>query len=152
METTPINFATIWWVVTAALVAAELLTGSIYLLMFALGTAAGALAAHAGLGINAQMAIIILVDVVATTALFWWRKRAPKTQDNANPNLHLDIGAVIQVDDWQTDGTAQVQYRGTQWTAQFAESRNIPQAGLHRIREVAGSRLIVEAHQEPSHG
>lgn len=152
METADINFTTVWLVCTAALVALELLTGSFYLLMFALGTAAGALAAHAELDINAQMAIIILVDVIATTALFWWRKNAPKTQDNANPNLHLDIGATIQVDSWQADGTAQVHYRGTQWTAQFAQSHNIPQAGLHRICEVDGSRLIVEAHKEPTHG
>lgn len=146
------DFATIWWIVTAALVAAELLTGSFYLLMFALGTASGALAAHAGLGINAQTTIIILVDAAATVALFWWRKSTPQKKDTTNPNLHLDIGEIIQVDKWQADGTAQVQYRGAPWTVQFHEPRDLPQTGLHRIREVTGNRLIVEQYKDISHG
>ena len=38
----------LWWLTVGALVAAELATGTFYLLMLALGAAAGAMAAHAG--------------------------------------------------------------------------------------------------------
>ena len=61
--------STWWWIATAALVAAELATGTFYLLMLAVGTAASALAAHAGLGWNAQLivgsAIKLLTDANA---------------------------------------------------------------------------------------
>lgn len=147
------NYATIWWVIAAALVAVELLTGSIYLLMLALGAAAGALAAHAALDLNTQIFIAIAVDVIATGALFWWRKNAPQKQDTANPNLHLDIGETVQVHQWQADGTAQVQYRGAPWTVQIASANSsAPQAGPHRVREVAGNRLIVEEYKDNTHG
>jgi len=42
------NNPTIWWLVAGALVALELTTGTFYLLMLALGAAAGAVVAHAG--------------------------------------------------------------------------------------------------------
>ena len=42
------EYSTIWWLVAGALVIAELLTGSFYLLMLALGAIVGALCAHAG--------------------------------------------------------------------------------------------------------
>ena len=43
------NSANIWWVAAGLMVAAELATGSFYLLMVAFGMVAGALAAHLGL-------------------------------------------------------------------------------------------------------
>ncbi len=138
------DYATFWWVITAALVAAELLTGSFYLLMLALGAVTAALVAHADLSLNTQIFAAILVDIVTTTALFLRRKHEHKSLDTADPNLHLDIGETIQVDNWQADGTAQVQYRGAPWTVQLAQSIKMPQAGSYRVREVNGNRLIVE--------
>ena len=65
------NPATLWWLATGALVAAELATGTFYLLMVALGCAAGALAAHAGLATTPQLATAALVGaVLAIVALF----------------------------------------------------------------------------------
>ncbi|HEU6455220.1 MAG TPA: NfeD family protein, partial [Roseateles sp.] len=40
--------ATTWWIAAGVLVAIELGTGTIYLLMLAVGAVAGALAAHLG--------------------------------------------------------------------------------------------------------
>jgi membrane protein implicated in regulation of membrane protease activity len=42
------SMSTLWWIAAGAMVAAELATGTFYLLMIALGLAAGAVAAHAG--------------------------------------------------------------------------------------------------------
>ena len=42
-----LSLSTWWWIVAGVLVAAELATGTFYLLMVAIGCAAGALAAHA---------------------------------------------------------------------------------------------------------
>jgi hypothetical protein len=46
------SWSTWWWIATGALVAAELVTGTFYLLMLALGTAVAALVGMAGLGIG----------------------------------------------------------------------------------------------------
>ena len=55
------NAPTWWWLITGALVAAELATGTFYLLMLAVGTAAAAVAAHLGLGPNAQLVVGALI-------------------------------------------------------------------------------------------
>ena len=49
------NWATLWWIATGVLVAAELATGTFYLLMLAIGTPAGAQGAHARLYPSTQM-------------------------------------------------------------------------------------------------
>ncbi|MBC7547724.1 MAG: NfeD family protein, partial [Polaromonas sp.] len=46
------NESGIWWLLAGGVVIAELLTGTFYLLMMAIGLVAGALAAHAGLGLT----------------------------------------------------------------------------------------------------
>src|SRR6188474_2810479 len=53
--------ATWWWVATGVLVAAELATGTFYLLMMAIGTAAAALSAHAGAGFTGQLVAAALI-------------------------------------------------------------------------------------------
>mgnify|MGYP006147005675 CR=1 FL=1 len=49
--------STLWWLLAGAVVALELFTGTFYLLMLALGMAAGALAAHAGAGLAVQLVV-----------------------------------------------------------------------------------------------
>jgi membrane protein implicated in regulation of membrane protease activity len=138
--------ATFWWIAAAALVIAELLTGTIYLLAVAVGGVAGALAAHAGLGLTAQ--IVIAAAVGTATTLFWHfsktrQRRASVAPANANADVNQDIGAQVQVDTWNTDGTAQVSYRGAQWTVLAAQGAAMA-SGQHRVKEVVGNRLVVE--------
>ena len=64
------NDTSIWWLVTGALVAAELLSGTFYLLMLAIGAAAAALSAHLGLGLNGQIVTAALVGAVGYGATF----------------------------------------------------------------------------------
>ena len=53
--------STIWWLAAGAVVVAELLTGTFYLLMVAIGLVAAALAAHLGLPITAQIVAAAVV-------------------------------------------------------------------------------------------
>jgi membrane protein implicated in regulation of membrane protease activity len=55
----------------------------------------------------------------------------------------MDIGATVQVDAWNTDGTGFVKYRGAKWTVSLIAGAT-PSPGPHRIVEVVGSRLVVE--------
>ena len=49
--------STIWWIIAGAIVAAELVTGTFYLLMLAIGMAAAAIAAHLGAGMTVQLLV-----------------------------------------------------------------------------------------------
>ena len=136
--------STVWWLLTGAAVAVELVTGTFYLLMLAIGLAAGALAAHVGAGMAAQLVTAALVGGGAVAALYVVRQRRPATPGaGANPDVNLDVGETVLVEAWQPDGTAQVRYRGASWTVAHSPGA-APAAGLHRVREVVGNRLIVE--------
>jgi membrane protein implicated in regulation of membrane protease activity len=137
--------ATLWWILAGVLVAAELTTGSFYLLMLALGAAAGALAAHLGLGLTAQVVVAALAGGLSTLGWYLRRRRlavdGPDVQ--ANRNVNLDVGESVQVAQWDEQGRTQVQYRGANWSARFAGAGN-PQPGPHRITALHGNQLELD--------
>ena len=137
--------STAWWLATGALVAAELATGTFYLLMLALGAAAGAVAAHLGLSANLQIATAAVLGGGAVVA--WHLRRtsgAPKRPAGENPDVNLDIGGTVHVAHWHADGTARVQYRGAGWDVRFAGS-GTPSAGDFVIQAVDGNRLVLDS-------
>jgi len=135
---------TIWWLAAGVLVAAELATGTFYLLMLALGAGAGALAAHAGLALTGQMAAAALLGGGAVAVWYQRRRRQPAALPaSTNPDVNLDVGALVQVPQWQPDGTARIQYRGSTWDVRHTGG-GVPVAGPHVIRAVEGNRLLLE--------
>lgn len=134
--------STTWWIVAGVLVAAELGTGTFYLLMLALGAAAGALAAHAGLGGSAQAVAAAIVGGGAVTAWHLLRDRRREVPTAANPDVNLDVGERVHVATWNADGTARVTYRGAAWAARHAGSES-PQPGDHLIQEVRHNELLL---------
>ena len=136
------NTSTLWWLATGALVAAELATGTFYLLMLALGAAAAAVAAHLGLGSSAQL---ICAAIVGGGAVAVWHLKRDKTVEPTETNraINLDIGSPVQVPHWGSDGTARVHFRGADWDARFAGG-GVPQPGEHVIRSIDGSRLLLD--------
>ena len=136
--------STIWWLLAGGAVAAELFTGTFYLLMVALGLAAGALAAHGGLGLTGQLVAAAVVGagaVAVWTALRW--RNASSLPAGARRDVNLDIGEVVQVAAWEADGTAHVQYRGARWTA-IPRAGLTPEPGPHRVTELVGNRLVLD--------
>lgn len=135
---------TVWWVLAGAAVAVELATGTFYLLMVAIGLAAAALGAHVGLSITVQ---ILLAAGFGGGAVVAWhtlgRRRGAALPSGLSRDLNLDIGEVVTVEAWLEDGTAQVRYRGAQWTV-VARPGNPPTLGAHRIAEVVGNKLLVD--------
>ena len=59
--------------------------------------------------------------------------------------LQLDHegGELLQIDEWNADGTASVKYRGAQWTV-IHRPGNPPTPGSYRVAELVGSRLLVD--------
>jgi membrane protein implicated in regulation of membrane protease activity len=136
--------STVWWLLAGAAVAVELVTGTFYLLMAAIGLAAGALAAHAGLGITWQLVGAAVVGSAALGGLHLLRGRRPQEPPaRSNRDVNLDIGEAVQVADWLPDGTSTVRYRGATWAVEAAPG--VPRLpGTYRVREVVGNRLVVE--------
>jgi membrane protein implicated in regulation of membrane protease activity len=135
--------ATVWWIVAGVLVAVELATGTFYLLMLALGAAAGALAAHAGLGTSAQVVAAALLGGGAVVGWHLRRARQPIAEPaERNRDVNLDIGQPVHVAQWQADGTARVHYRGAAWSVRLAPG-NTAAPGPHVIVAVQGSELSV---------
>ncbi len=138
-----LSAATLWWVAAGVAVAAELATGTFYLLMIALGMAAGAVAAHLGLDATWQIAVAALLGAAATALWHWKRASHPRSAPAArNRDVNLDIGERVLVEAWGGDGTARVNYRGTQWTARLAPGA-ARVAGEHRVAAVEGNWLVL---------
>ena len=135
--------STIWWLLAGSAVAVELLTGTFYLLMLAVGLAAAALAAHAGGSQSVQFITAAVVGGGAVAAWHLLRPRQPAGPATANRDVNLDVGETVQVESWNGDGTATVKYRGAKWTVIPAPG-GVQSTGPHRVREVVGSRLVVE--------
>ncbi|MFN3859945.1 MAG: NfeD family protein [Roseateles sp.] len=138
------NWATTWWIVAGSLVAAEMVTGTFYLLMLAAGAGAGAVAAHVGLAPSLQIVAAAVVGGTAVVAWYQRRSRAPQARPaTSNPDVNLDIGQSVQVDHWTADGLTQVAYRGATWQARFVGTPPA-QTGRHVIRAVEGSCLLLD--------
>jgi membrane protein implicated in regulation of membrane protease activity len=136
--------STLWWLLAGALVAAELATGTFYLLMVAVGAAAGAVAAHAGVSGTAQVVVAALSGAGATALWYWRRAKAPTSAPaEANRDVNLDIGQRLVVPAWQPDGSARVSYRGAMWQVRHAGA-GAPAAGEHVIVAVHGHELSVQ--------
>ena len=134
----------VWWFVAAfGLLIAELLTGTFYLLMVAIGCAVGGIVAMAGGSISLQLVVGAAVGIAATLVLRRTRWGMKKLNGDASENrdVILDIGEVVQVDAWN-NGTAHVRYRGCQWDVAL-EPGAAARAGAQVIKAVRGSTLIV---------
>jgi membrane protein implicated in regulation of membrane protease activity len=136
--------STVWWLLAGSLVALELFTGTFYLLMLSLGMVAAALAAHAGLGLSAQLVLAALLGSAAVVAWYRVKKREPGDPSvRSLRSVNLDVGEIVHVEEWSADGTASVRYRGAQWTV-IQRPGNAPIPGSHRVTELVGNRLLVE--------
>lgn len=139
----------LWWIVAGVLVGAELLTGTVYLLLLSIGMAAAGLAAWLGVALAGQMLVCALVGGGAMLLWRWkLRKSGPPRADAA---LDLDIGQRVHVRHWAADGQASVHYRGAPWQARWVDPTQAPPGpGDYAIVAVDGSRLVLGPIPFPS--
>ena len=134
--------STIWWLMAGVTVAVELMTGTFYLLMLAIGTVAAALASLAGIALTGQF---VSAAVVGGSAVVLWRlvqQRQPMPAPDQDQAVHLDIGQTVQVEVWDTNGNTQVRHRGALWAGVCAPGEP-PEAGTHRIEAMTGNQLVL---------
>ena len=135
--------ATIWWMLSGTMVAIELVTGTLYLLLISLGLASGAVAAHLGLPMPVQ---IFIAAVVGGGSVVVWgaykRALTPVTTVLPEQQVNLDIGETVHIDKWSEDFTSSAKYRGANWQVSLKPGETAA-TGAYRIAEVAGNRLVV---------
>ncbi|CAB3747998.1 hypothetical protein LMG29542_00610 [Paraburkholderia humisilvae] len=133
-----------WWIGAGVLILLELMIGTFYLLMVALGFIAAALVRLAGAPVPAQFAVAALVALVAVAILrrsrFGRRKRVDAAQ---NPDVNLDIGATLTVPEWH-ERRARAQYRGAAWDVELAPGEP-EDARVYQVVALRGSCLVVVA-------
>ncbi|WP_233863204.1 NfeD family protein [Paraburkholderia adhaesiva] len=141
-----------WWVGAGVLIIAELMTGTFYLLMIALGFLAGVLAYLLGAPLDLQLGIAAVVALIAVIVLrrsrFTRRRRV--TDVSRDPGVNLDIGESLTVAGWH-DRRARAMYRGAEWDVELAPGEP-EDARLYEIKAVRGSCLIVAARQDEAPG
>ena len=135
----------LWVVVGFVLVIAELVTGTFYLLVIAIGAFVGALAAWLGLNVLLQAILGAVVAGVGTLLVHHWHVTRKPVEGESN---FLDRGQPVVLEGWANEsaGLARVRYRGTSWDARIAEreSRPAPGATLY-IAAQEGNMLVVAA-------
>ena len=137
-----------WWALALVLGVLELLTGTFYLLVLALGCAAGGAAAWAGASLSVQLLLSAAVSVCGWLLLHRRHRAGRRVQSRAShdPDVLLDVGERVTVSAWDAHGRENVQYRGAQWTAELeagGHRQAPPLPGEYRIRGIDGNRLLL---------
>lgn len=133
----------LWWIATGVVVGAELFTGTVYLLLLAVGMAAAGGMAQMGATTATQMLVCAVVGGCSMALLWQWR-RHKSTSAGGNHRMDLDIGQRVHVDGWSADGQAAVHYRGAPWQARWSDPGTPPPGpGDYTIVAVDGARLVL---------
>ena len=127
-----------WWIVAAALIAAELLTGTFYLLVVGIAVAFGGVVAVLGWSSPYQWLTASILGVIGVVALERWKRGRGRSPDQPP----LDVGQMVKVQSWGPGRTARVSYRGSTWDAELA-SPETPQGETMYIAATRGSVLIL---------
>ncbi|TIC83187.1 NfeD family protein [Crenobacter intestini] len=104
----------IWLSLALAALIGEFLTGTFYLLVFAVAFAAGGLLAFAGATLAVQLVGASAAALLGVLVLL--KRRKPRHSPAADD---LDLGERVEVVNWQ-GAYASVRYRGALWQAKAA--------------------------------
>jgi membrane protein implicated in regulation of membrane protease activity len=136
-----------WWIGAGVLVVLELISGTFYLLMIALGCVAAAIVQLAGVAADLQFAIAAVVALAAVLLLKRSRfGRRTRKEASKNPDVNLDIGQTLSVPAWH-ERRARADYRGAAWDVELAAGEP-EDAQLYEIAEMRGSCLVVVASRQ----
>ena len=135
----------IWAIVAVISGIGELLTGSFFLLPFAIGATAAALAAALG----AELPVVLPLFLVVSLGSLWWLRRFADRSSKQAPVIQAGagryVGAVGSVTAAITQSTeGRVQLDGQSWRALTAHGEPIDAGTTVRVVEVRGTALVVE--------
>ena len=135
----------IWLVAGAALIVAELTTGTFYLLLFGAAAWAGALAAFLDYGMHVQLGVAGVVAAVGLAVLIPYNVRR---RSGVAPQGALDVGNDVRVEQIIDAHRLKVAYRGATWDAVLAPGSSAASVGSPCvIKAVQGNVLVVACAQ-----
>ncbi|WP_169733497.1 NfeD family protein [Brackiella oedipodis] len=136
---------TMWicFALAALCVVIELLTGTFYFLITAFALVMTGLFSLLGLSLYWDIAVFCAVMLVGVMAL---RKSSlfQQKKDAYNPDFNIDIGSIVDVQQWQAHGQTHVNFRGAVWQAQFDGNPQNAVPGPHQIAAIRGIVLILK--------
>ncbi len=140
----------IWVVAGFALIIAELLSGTFYLLVIGVGAFAGALMAYLDSGVFVQGVVASALALVGAFAVNRWHKSQPKG-DAGRANL-LDRGQPVVLEGWVNEDAriARVKYRGAWWDARLARPDEHPAPGTTLYIEGQDGNTLLVASAPPT--
>lgn len=129
-----------WFVAGVALVAIEMVTGTLYLLVLGVAAMAAAFVAYMGAGLLAQVLAFGIVAAFALIAAHARRKSAPQ---KSAPSL--EVGQPVTFENWtdKTTAKARVRYRGTLWDARVSGDCSGNPGEILYITAVDGATLTI---------
>lgn len=138
----------IWLIVGVVLAGADMLLGTVYLLVLAVAAFATAILTFLGLPVIWEIAAFAMLSVVGCLFLSFSRKKNKNIQIQSATNLqNIDIGREVSVKDIKENGHATVFYRGTVWEAAPAKGY-ILSRGTWIISGLHDNLLILKPEQK----
>lgn len=139
-----------WFLVMIFCVIAELLTGTLFLLLIGVSALVGLFVASLGYGVVQQTSVAFLCSVVLLA--FFWRRRAVKPALLFTTDFNQ--GAPVQIIRWISKSRARVFYRGTEWDAelvQFSSEKNDELQQNHKndeffVHHLEGNVLFIDTN------
>lgn len=131
----------IWLIIAIALVIAEVLTGTFYLLVLGFSAFIACIAQWFGFEFLGQTIAFLMTAIAIIIPLYVHRKKL-KLQEKT---FDLDAGETVVIEQWE-NGVGQTRYRGTTWQATLLEQgqENTSSSNLYVIVRIDGSRLLVK--------
>ena len=107
----------LWAIAGFVLVIAELVTGTLYLLVVGVAALGAALVAFMGGAFWLQAVSAAALTLLGVYGVHRWWARHPKSPDDGSDSL--DVGQTVVLEAWidQAHGMARVKYRGSTWDA-----------------------------------
>ena len=140
----------IWVVVGFALVIAELVTGTFYLLVIAVGFFAAAICAWLDANFMVQAIAGSAIAIIGGWLVHHWHE-AQRLKDVGKSNL-LDRGQAVLLEGWTNEsaGIARVRYRGASWDARVPPGVPHPETGSTLYIEGQEGSVLVLAASRPT--
>jgi membrane protein implicated in regulation of membrane protease activity len=129
-----------WAIAGLALVITELLTGTFYLLMFALAAFGAAAAAWLGQAFPVQSIVASVVAAAGCYAVHLYRGKSSKEK-----MAPIDAGMPANFESWIDAGArlARVRYRGASWDARVEGSEAVEPGAVLYVVSTDGNTLKV---------
>lgn len=135
----------LWLIGAVVLAGADILLGTIYLLIIAAAALTAFIFALIGAGILFQL-LAFAVFAIAGCVYLSYRKRKNSVSTDADHLQHINDGHSVEVKEWKKNGKARVFYSGTVWDAKPEKgSPMVP--GLWEIVGMSGNTLIIKLKQ-----